>query len=76
MVPEISKMIHKGSFLRHPSRSEPGPSSENPHKRVHKSVVSCARSARKSAMHHVQADSTIAMEQGLALVKSTITPSV
>lgn len=27
MVPETSKTIHSGSLLRHPSRSDPGPSS-------------------------------------------------
>ena len=27
MVPDTSKTIHSGSGLRHPSRSEPGPSS-------------------------------------------------
>ena len=27
MVPETSKTIQRGSFLRHPSRSDPGPSS-------------------------------------------------
>ena len=29
MVPETSKTIHSGSLLRHPSRSDPGPSSTN-----------------------------------------------
>lgn len=30
-MPETSKTIHRGSFLRHPSRSDPGPSSERIH---------------------------------------------
>jgi hypothetical protein len=36
MVPDTSKTIHRGCFLRQPSRRLPGPSSVANHKSSHK----------------------------------------